>query len=95
MFYVKVPVLSEQMADVEPNVSTDYKFFTRTYLYDILSAAKAMQTVTVIKSPSGTLATMIPIMNAILTVIGYPYIKLIIKKVNPAETAITETNFIK
>jgi len=54
-----------------------------------------MQTVTVIKSPSGTLATMIPIMNAILTVIGYPYIKLIIKKVNPAETAITETNFIK
>ena len=53
--------MSEQIQVVEPKVSTDYKFLTRTLLAAILWAASAMQTVTVMSSPSGTLATMIPI----------------------------------
>lgn len=60
---MRVPVLSEQIHEVDPRVSTDSIFLTSTNLPAILLAVKARDTVTVARSPSGTLATMIPIAN--------------------------------
>jgi len=51
------------MHDVDPRVSTDSKFLTRTIFYAIFLAVRAKHTVTVTRSPSGTLATIIPIMK--------------------------------
>jgi hypothetical protein len=68
LFWVRVPVLSEQMHEVDPKVSTDSRFLTNTYFPAILWAVKASDTVTVARSPSGTLATMIPIMKTKLVI---------------------------
>lgn len=61
MFWVKVPVLSEHMQDVDPSVSTAYKFFTKTCLSANLLAVMAREMVIQANNPSGTLATKIPI----------------------------------
>ena len=61
LFYVKVPVLSEQIHDVEPKVSTPSRFFTNTFFWANFLAVKVKATVTVVSKPSGTFATIIPI----------------------------------
>lgn len=63
LFWVRVPVLSEQMQFVEPRVSTDSRFLTRTFFFESLTAATDSEIVIVARRPSGTLATMIPIAN--------------------------------
>lgn len=61
LFCVNVPVLSEQMQDVDPKVSTAYKFFTSTCFSESFLAVIASEIVIQAKSPSGTFATKIPI----------------------------------
>lgn len=63
MFYVKVPVLSEHIQLVDPRVSTDSKFFTKTFSLLNLLAATVKLTVIVKGSPSGTIAKIIPKAN--------------------------------
>merc|ERR1712179_283985 len=61
LFWVRVPVLSEQIVEVDPRVSTASKFLTKQFLDAILFAVNVKHTVTVARRPSGTLATIIPI----------------------------------
>jgi len=63
LFIVNVPVLSEQIHEVDPNVSTDSKFLTSTFLPANFLAVIANEIVTHANMPSGTLATIIPIPN--------------------------------
>ena len=92
LFWVRVPVLSEQMQEVEPRVSTDSKFLTSTIFVAILLAVRARDTVTVARRPSGTFATMIPMQNTKLVTRSVPLkIHPIKKKETPRKMATAET----
>ena len=45
MFVVKVPVLSEQITDVHPNVSTDGKDLTMAFFFAMRRVPRAKQVV--------------------------------------------------
>jgi hypothetical protein len=62
-FYVSVPVLSEQIAVVDPNVSTVYIFFTKTNYLARIDAASPRHTVIVAIRPSGMQETIIPMLK--------------------------------
>mmetsp|Transcript_2233 Transcript_2233/g.8631 ORF Transcript_2233/g.8631 Transcript_2233/m.8631 type:complete len:244 (-) Transcript_2233:832-1563(-) len=94
-FWVRVPVLSEQMQVVEPSVSTDSMFFTSTFLLNMALAVRESDTVTVASRPSGTLATMMPIMNTRLVMGSVPSAKPMMKKVMPRKMATADTMLMK
>mmetsp|Transcript_8245 Transcript_8245/g.23242 ORF Transcript_8245/g.23242 Transcript_8245/m.23242 type:complete len:240 (+) Transcript_8245:3345-4064(+) len=95
MFWVSVPVLSEQMQDVLPSVSTPSKFLTMTFFVYILFAVRVRQTVTVASSPSGTLATMIPIIKTNEVTASWPMPSAAAKKLIPRANAIAEMIWMK
>lgn len=69
---MRVPVLSEQIHEVDPRVSTDSKFLTKTDFLVKFLAVIAREIVTQPSNPSGTFATRIPIPKTIQVNIGYP-----------------------
>lgn len=90
MFWVKVPVLSEQMHVVEPKVSIDSRFLTRTFFLAIHFAVTARLIVTVAIKFSGTFAVMIPIEKIKQTIILYPKAIPTMKNTTPSVVAIIE-----
>mmetsp|Transcript_122550 Transcript_122550/g.297434 ORF Transcript_122550/g.297434 Transcript_122550/m.297434 type:complete len:422 (-) Transcript_122550:557-1822(-) len=90
-FMVSVPVLSEQMHVVEPSVSTPSMFFTNTIFCAIDLDVSVRHTVTVASRPSGTLATMIPIMKTRLVMMSVPRPTEMKKNEMPRNMATLET----
>ncbi|EXI73055.1 MAG: hypothetical protein AW07_02987 [Candidatus Accumulibacter sp. SK-11] len=71
-FCVNVPVLSLQITVVEPSVSTAGRWRTSALRLAIRWVAMASDRVTVGRSPSGTLATMMPMANSRFSHVGSP-----------------------
>ena len=96
LLVVRVPVLSEQMHEVEPSVSTDCKFLTSTFFSASFFAVIAKEMVTHAKIPSGTLATIMPIPNSMHSKKLYPTTNLPSSmKATPREQAMTEIMITK
>lgn len=91
MFWVSVPVLSEQMHEVDPKVSIDSRFLTRTFFLAILFAVKANYIVTAATTPSGTFATNTPIAIIKLDKASYPQTNPKMKKITASVKAMYET----
>ncbi len=53
LFWVRVPVLSEQMTEVDPKVSTAGSFFTMAFRFAMRSTPMERTMVTITGSPSG------------------------------------------
>jgi hypothetical protein len=75
LFIVRVPVLSEQIHEVDPKVYTASKFLHNTFLPANLLAVKVKPTVTSITRPYGTFAVIIPIAKIKFKIAGYPTAK--------------------
>lgn len=82
------------MQVVDPSVSIDSMFLTSTFLSAILFAVNAKHTVTVNSNPSGTLATMIPIMKITFVIKSYPMINPKIKNKIPITIEIKEISLM-
>lgn len=81
--------MSEHIQDVDPRVYTASRFFTMTFWTANLRADRERAAVIVASSPSGTLATIIPIPKTRLVMAGYPIINPATKNIIPSVTAIT------
>jgi len=95
MFWVRVPVLSEQIQVVDPRVSIDSRFFTRTFFFAIYLAVSASWMVTAATTPSGTLATSTPIAIMKFAKIPYPLINPRMKNPIASVNAIYEMYLMK
>jgi len=89
LFYVSVPVLSEHMQEVDPRVSTDSRFFTKTIFFAMRLAVRARASDTIAGSPSGTFAISIPM--AKITFVKMLYLKSpLMKKIAPIISAMID-----
>ena len=90
LFWVRVPVLSEQIHEVDPKVYTASKFLTRTCFSDSFLAVMAREMVIQASNPSGTLATKIPIPKMMhWRALYLTTRRASTKKTTPSEMAIT------
>ena len=71
-FRVRVPVLSVQMTCTEPKEATAFRLVTSTFFLAMRRLPIARARVRVGRRPSGTLATIMPIMNTRFTHKGLP-----------------------
>ena len=90
-FWVRVPVLSEQITVTEPSVSTELRFLIRACLLAMRWDPMARARVTVGSSPSGTLAMMMPMAKRKLFQKPRPMRKPRAKKLRPRVTAMAAT----
>ena len=86
---VNVPVLSVQMTDAEPSVSTEVRLRMSTLRLAMRCAASTSDNVSVGSRPSGTMATMMPIAKIRSFQNGTPMAAATAKNSTPIATART------
>ncbi len=92
-FSVSVPVLSVRITVALPSVSTAGRWRTSALRFAMRCVASARASVTVGNSPSGTLATMMPMANMALAQNGRPMAWPTAKNDPPRTTASVATSF--